>query len=127
MPLLAATLPLAAIMMAVAATLVRNDRGYVEPPSWSGTATAVLLICSLLIVPYLLLLRKQASSVMGDRLRAKRIEPRAFLALSGMVMFLAPTCVALALSLLGAPLILLYVTTVFSVAGMAVWAVLYWV
>jgi hypothetical protein len=126
MPLLATTLPLAAIMMTVAATLVRDGRGYVEPPTWSGTATVVLLIYSLLIVPYLLLLRKQASSHMGDRLRAKGMEPRAFLGLSGMVMFLSPTCVALFLSLLGAPLRPLYFATAFSIAGMVVWACLYW-
>ena len=126
MPLLAATLPLAAVMMAVAATLVRNGRSSVVPPSWSGTATVVLLVYSLSIVPYLLLLRKQASSRMGDHLRAKKIEPRGFLGLSGMVMFLSPTCFALVLSLLGGPLTPLYVTTVFSVAGMAVWARLYW-
>src|SRR5688500_13240103 len=83
MPLLATTLPLAAIMMTVAATLVRDGRGYVEPPTWSGTATVVLLIYALLIVPYLLLLRKQAASHMGDRLRAKGMEPRAFVGLSG--------------------------------------------
>lgn len=71
---------------------------------------------SLLIVPYLLLLRKQASSRLGDRLRAKRMEPRAFLGLSGMVMFLSPTCVALFLSLPGAPLSPLYVATAFSIA-----------
>ena len=54
MPLLVTTLPLAAIMMAVAATLVREGQGYFEAPTWSGTAAVVLLIYSLLIVPYLL-------------------------------------------------------------------------
>jgi hypothetical protein len=126
MPLLATTLPLAAIMMAVSATLVRDGRGSVDPPTWSGTATVVLLIYSVLIVPYLLLLRKQASSYIGDRLRAKGMAPRAFLGLSGMVMFLSPTCIALFLSLLGAPLRPLYVATAFSIAGMVVWACLYW-
>jgi len=122
MPLLAATLSLGAVMMAFVATLARGDRDETASPAWSDAAAIALVVYSLLIIPYLLLIRRRLLSPAGDRLRAKGLAPANFVAFSGTVMFLSPACIAMFLSLAGMPLVNLYVATVFSIAGMVCWA-----
>ena len=125
MPFLVATLPFSALMAAFVATLVRSHRGYVAQPSWTAAAAIALAAYALSIIPYLLLLRRQAAGKMGARLVAKGIDPVGFMGLSGMVMFLSPTCIALFLSLVGFPLVHLYITTAYSILGMAIWPLFY--
>ena len=125
MSLLATTLPLSAVFMAFVATLHRKHGGTSEAPGWTTAAVVALGAYGVFVVPYLLLLRWRVFGKGREQLLAKGIDPAGFMGLAGMNMFFLPTGVAMFLTFAGFPLLFLYITTVYSLLGLAVWPFVY--
>lgn len=123
--LLACTFPLAAVLMAWIATLLRQQRGEPTQAAWLGAATAAALAYEVLALACLGVLRSQAHSTLGERLRAKGIDPVRLVGLSGMSILLCPACLAMFLFFFGLPLSQLYVAVAFSVLGTLYWPFVY--
>jgi hypothetical protein len=125
MSFLAVMFPLAAILMAWAATLVRHQRGPFSPVGWVGIAAAGATIYELFAIAYLIVIRREVDGGFGERMQAKGIDPVGFVGIAGMGILLFPVCVALFLSFVGLQLSQLYMAATFSVVTTAVWPFMY--
>jgi len=110
--------PLVIVFVAV---LIRRQQGAVEPASWVTVSLFVIGGYVVFAFCCLLVMRRQFQGKQGRKLRAKGIEPEAFLELLGAVLFLSPSCCALFLLFGGLPLVHLYASAVFSILGMFCW------
>jgi predicted permease len=125
MSFLAVVFPLAAILMAWAATLVRYQRGFFSPVGWLGIAAAGATIYELLAIAWLIVIRRQVDGRFGERMQAKGVDPVGFVGIAGMGILLFPVCVALFLSFVGLQLSHLYTAAAFSAVTTAVWPFMY--
>lgn len=109
------------IYIALAHT-INTSRGPVEPPDWIPLARIILYIFAACCFPLAFLMKRTIREKSAEKIIKKGQDPDASILIVGSALFLAPSCLAFFIFILGGLLTDIYICSVLSFIGIIFWS-----